>query len=421
MNLTSIVAFIVVFGVIVTIHEFGHFFAAKKFGVVVYEFSIGMGPKIFGKNKNGTNYVLRLLPVGGYVLMAGADQDNEYLDDLRPGKVVKIKFSDDKTVNFIDISDDNDDVSEQVLRITAIDLSNKLMISGISDQNTGDEVSYQLSTKTQIRVEKDRIIQIAPRERQLTHIAIWKQAIVNFAGPFMNFVLAIVLFIGIAFAFAKVPVSNSQISPIAHYPAAQQGLKKGDLITKINSTKVSNWNQLTSAISQQKGQTVKVTYRRQHKTKVIRIKPKKIVESGQTRYLIGVEQYTTSGFSNRIRYAYSTFINGASSIWLALGHLIVHPSLNQLGGPVEIAKTTSTAASDGFLSLVNLTAFLSLNIGIFNLIPIPVLDGGKLLLNLIQAIRHKPLSDKINQSVTIAGAVFMILLMIAVTINDLLR
>ncbi len=106
---------------------------------------------------------------------------------------------------------------------------------------------------------------------------------------------------------------------------------------------------------------------------------------------------------------------------MALAHLIEHPSLNQLGGPVAIAKTTSAATADGFLSLVGLTAFLSLNIGIFNLIPIPVLDGGKILLNLIQAIRHKPLSEKVNQWVMIAGVVFMILLMIAVTINDLLR
>ncbi|OIL04824.1 hypothetical protein ATW89_04820 [Oenococcus oeni] len=121
MNFASIIAFIIVFGVIVTIHEFGHFFVAKKFGVVVYEFSIGMGPKIFGTNKNGTNYVIRILPVGGYVLMAGADQDNEYLNELRPGKVVKIKFANQHTVNFIDISEDPITANEQLMRISAID------------------------------------------------------------------------------------------------------------------------------------------------------------------------------------------------------------------------------------------------------------------------------------------------------------
>ncbi|SYV99804.1 inner membrane zinc metalloprotease required for the extracytoplasmic stress response mediated by sigma(W) [Oenococcus oeni] len=421
MNFASIIAFIIVFGVIVTIHEFGHFFVAKKFGVVVYEFSIGMGPKIFGTNKNGTNYVIRILPVGGYVLMAGADQDNEYLNELRPGKVVKIKFANQHTVNFIDISEDPITANEQLIRISAIDINDKLSINGVIDEETNRELQFELAPDTKVRAGEDRIIQIAPKDRQLPNISLWKQILVNFAGPFMNFVLAFVLFFALAFSLIKVPVSNSQINPIKNYPAMKQGLKKGDVITKVDSSKISNWTQLTTAIENVGDKTMKVSYRRGNKSRTVTVKPKKVVESGGTQYLIGVEQDTTTGFANRIKYGFSSFFGSTTSIWLALAHLIEHPSLNQLGGPVAIAKTTSAATADGFLSLVGLTAFLSLNIGIFNLIPIPVLDGGKILLNLIQAIRHKPLSEKVNQWVMIAGVVFMILLMIAVTINDLLR
>ncbi|MDN6967272.1 RIP metalloprotease RseP [Oenococcus sp. UCMA 17063] len=421
MNFASIIAFIIVFGVIVTIHEFGHFFVAKKFGVVVYEFSIGMGPKIFGTNKNGTNYVVRILPVGGYVLMAGADQDNEYLNELRPGKVVKIKFSNQDTVNFIDISEDPVTSNEQLIRISSIDINDKLSISGVIDEKTNQELQFKLASDTKVRAGEDRIIQIAPKDRQLPNISLWKQILVNFAGPFMNFVLAFFLFFALAFSLVKVPVSNSQINPIKNYPAMKQGLKKGDVITKVDSKKISNWDQLTTVIENIGDKSMKVSYRRDNKTRTVTIKPKKAVESGETHYLIGVEQDTTTGFANRINYGFSSFFGSTTTIWLALGHLIAHPSLNQLGGPVAIAKTTSAATADGFLSLVSLTAFLSLNIGIFNLIPIPVLDGGKILLNLIQAVRHKPLSEKVNQWVMLVGVAFMILLMIAVTINDLLR
>ncbi|MCV3295773.1 M50 family metallopeptidase [Oenococcus kitaharae] len=423
MNLTSIVAFILVFGLIVTVHEFGHFFAAKKFGVVVYEFSIGMGPKIFGKNWHGTNYVLRILPVGGYVLMAGADQQNEYLEDLRPGKLVKLRFSDDtqQIVNQIDISDSPADSSTQLMRIKELDINQAFVISGTINESQNLDASYHLAEETQIKISEDRIFELAPRNRQLPNIAIWKQAIVNFAGPLMNFLLAFVLFIGLSAALPRVPLSNGQINPMAGYPAAKQGLKKGDVITRINTRSVHSWNQLTQAVTSVGDRPIKVTFRRGNQQRTVSIQPRRAVESGQTRYLLGVEQDTGSSLTQRVNYAFSSFYQGATTIGSAFLHLITHPSLDQLGGPVAIAQTTSSAAAAGFLSVVSLTAFLSLNIGIFNLIPIPVLDGGKLLLNLIQAIRRKPLSEKTNQVVMISGVVFIILLMIAVTINDLLR
>ncbi|MFT8917357.1 MAG: M50 family metallopeptidase [Oenococcus sp.] len=423
MNLTSIVAFILVFGLIVTVHEFGHFFAAKKFGVVVYEFSIGMGPKIFGKNWHGTNYVLRILPVGGYVLMAGADQQNEYLEDLRPGKLVKLRFSDDtqQIVNQIDISDSPADSSTQLMRIKELDINQAFVISGTINESQNLDASYHLAEETQIKISEDRIFELAPRNRQLPNIAIWKQAIVNFAGPLMNFLLAFVLFIGLSAALPRVPLSNGQINPMAGYPAAKQGLKKGDVITRINTRSVHSWNQLTQAVTSVGDRPIKVTFRRGNQQLTVSIQPRRAVESGQTRYLLGVEQDTGSSLTQRVNYAFSSFYQGATTIGSAFLHLITHPSLDQLGGPVAIAQTTSSAAAAGFLSVVSLTAFLSLNIGIFNLIPIPVLDGGKLLLNLIQAIRRKPLSEKTNQVVMISGVVFIILLMIAVTINDLLR
>ncbi|WP_439426165.1 RIP metalloprotease RseP [Oenococcus alcoholitolerans] len=428
MNFLSIIAFIIVFGLIVTFHEFGHFLLAKKFGVIVHEFSIGMGPKIFSVTKSNTKYVIRLLPVGGYVAMAGAEENQylDYLNELRPGRTVTIGFSssEPKLINYIDIRKIEDQVDQdgQLLLIKSIDYENSRSVSGFLNSDQEDYKSFKLSDYLTINTDQGEIA-VAPKSRQLPNIALWKQAIINFAGPFMNFVLALILFVFLAITLNKVPVSTTKIEPIPNYPAIKQGLRRGDRIVSVDSVRIHNWNQMVREISKTNGQSVDLTYERNDKLSRISIKPRLVTQAGQKRYLLGIEQYsvTSGSLKARFSYAFSSFFDGSTAIWRALGNLILHPSLNQLGGPVMIAKTTNQAVNNGFFSLVSLTALLSLNIGIFNLIPIPVLDGGKLLLNLIEAIRGKPLKDRTNQTVLLIGVVFMILLMIAVTINDLLR
>ncbi|MDR0899211.1 MAG: RIP metalloprotease RseP [Lactobacillaceae bacterium] len=413
MNLTSIIAFILVFGIIVAVHELGHLIAAKKFGAVVYQYAIGFGPKIFGWVKNGTSYAIRIIPVGGYVLIAGSSTD-EGVDSLREGQQVKLSI-DENLVSTIDASESPAKADQTVIRIKNVDLD-QLKISGL-DANE-ELLSFSISPNADIVLEDGQSLRIAPPEKQLRNLAQWKQIIINLAGPLMNFVLAIVLFFALAFAAPSVPNNSSQIGTLTkNYPAQKAGLKSGDVIEKLNDRKVKTWAQVSSYLATYDKKQIKVQYKRANvvDTKTITLK------KSEGRYFLGITQSNDTDLKSRISYSYQSFINASTSIWLALGNLIVHPNINDLGGPVAIAKVTSQATQGGFWSVVSLTAFLSINIGIFNLIPLPVFDGGHILINIIQAIRRKPLSDKTNTIIQAIGAGIVIVLLVAVTINDVMR
>jgi regulator of sigma E protease len=417
MNLVSIIVFILVFGVVVSVHEFGHFIIAKKFGVVVYEFAIGMGPKIFGVLKNGTNFVLRIIPIGGYVSIAG-DSSNDGIEELRTGRIAKITLDSDNKVKTIDISDTTVKQNELVYRISKIDLNNDLIFIGLDDNQ--NEFKYSILDQAIIKLDANRKIMIAPENKRITKIAVWKQVVVNLAGPIMNFILSAILFFVLAFAMPKVPTNDLKISVVDNTPAQVAGLKNGTKILAVDNKKVANWNQLTSLLASDSDHKVKIQYQDlDKKIKNTNVLLKKDAES--KRYLLGINQYLSNNFNDRINYSYSSFINAATSIWKAIGQLIIHPSVDKLGGPVAIAKVTNQATKQGFWTVLSLIAFLSLNIGTFNLIPIPVLDGGKVLLNIIQLFRKKPLSTKTDMIVSGIGVAIMVLIFIFVTINDISR
>lgn len=154
----------------------------------------------------------------------------------------------------------------------------------------------------------------------------------------------------------------------------------------------------------------------------INMTPKTVKIDGVDSTLIGITAKTYTDFGSRIKYGILTTSTTIERVWYALSHLFTGGfSLDKLGGPVSIAKYTSTAAKTGFLSILGFMAMLSINLGIMNLIPIPALDGGKLVLNAIESVLRKPLPASFENAVTVGGAIFMFVLMIAVTINDLLR
>lgn len=417
MNLTAIIAFIFVFGILVIVHEFGHFFVAKKSGVLVREFAIGMGPKLLSWNRNNTAYTLRILPVGGYVRMAGLDEES----DLDPGQRLRLSFNEQNHIIKIDTRVD-EAVYGVPFQVDTFDLTDDLVLTGFLDND---------STIKTLTVDHDATIvetngtevQIAPRDSWIQSAKVYKRALINIAGPFMNFVLALVVFSGLAFALPRVTLNEPIIGTVQNnMPAEVAGLKSADRIIAINDKKVTTWNQVATTISTSKNKSLTFSVLRGDKTLSFKMMPKIVKVDGVNNALVGITNKTYTDIGSRIKYGVLTTGAGIQRIWYALTHLFSGGfSLDKLGGPVSIARQTSTVAKAGFLNILAFMAMLSLNLGIMNLIPIPALDGGKLVLNAIEALLRRPLPASFENAVTIGGAAFMFVLMIAVTINDLLR
>ncbi|MBU3851122.1 MAG: RIP metalloprotease RseP [Candidatus Paralactobacillus gallistercoris] len=419
----AIIAFIIIFGVLVIVHEFGHYYAAKKSGILVREFSIGMGPKLLAFHKNGTTYTLRLLPIGGYVRMAGLEDDDS---EIRPGTTALLSL-DEQTgkVSEINLSKQANNVNGIPVEIDKADLVHNLYIDGYVNGDEEQLQHYQVDHDAMIVEADGTAIQIAPLDVQYQSVSIWKRIIVNFAGPFNNFVLAIFAFaLSISLSGGVPQMQSNQIGQvIANKPAAQAGLKAGDRILKVNQQRTHNFVDLTAAINAHPKQAVKLQVENtKHQTKQITVTPAQMTQNGKATGVIGITPVLKNNFWSNMTAAFSTFGSTVAQIFHVLGSFFTGGfSLNKLAGPVGIYTMTSQAVKLGLPVLVGFTASLSLNLGIMNLIPIPALDGGKILLNIIEAIRHKPLPPEKEGILTMIGFGILLILMILVTGNDIMR
>jgi len=417
MNLTAIISFIFVFGVLVTVHEFGHFFIAKRSGVLVREFAIGMGPKLLSWNRNHTAYTIRILPVGGYVRMAGMDETA----DLDAGQRLMLEFNAQQHVTTLDtrVEEAHDGVPFQV---DSFDLSDALTLTGYL--NNAEELTTIVVDHDATIIEQNGIeVQIAPRDTWFQSAPLFKRAMINIAGPLMNFILAFIVFSGLGFAAPSVTLNEAVVGGVQNnMPAKQAGLQADDKIRSIDGQDTKSWQDVTERISAANGKQLTFVISRQGQQKRVDVTPKTVKIDGVNSTLIGITAKMHTNITARIQYGFVTTGMTIQQVWHALTHLFTGGfSLDKLGGPVSIARETSSVARIGFLSILAFMAMLSINLGIMNLIPIPALDGGKLILNIIEGILRRPLPSIIENTVTIVGAVFLIVLMIAVTINDLLR
>ncbi|WP_057787024.1 RIP metalloprotease RseP [Weissella minor] len=412
----TLITFILVFGVIVIVHEFGHFYFAKKSGVRVREFAIGMGPKLFQTQRNGTTYTLRILPVGGYVRMASRAEAEE--NPLQPGMTVMLGVV-DGVVEKINLAEQVEIIGGRAFTVNDFDLVDALFIEGYFENE---------ETLTRLPVDHDASmiesdgteLLIAPRDTQFESAKLWQRALINFAGPLNNFLLTIVLFTGVAFAMPG--VTTTTLDEVqSNSPALQAGLKSGDDIKSIDGKKVRSWQDMQTMVQGSSAASLKMTYERNSKTQTVTVKPQAKEIQGQKVRQIGVTPELTKAPGARLNYAWQVTKQSATQIWRAIIGLFQSFSLNKLGGPVAIYKNTEQVSSYGLISVISFTAMLSINLGMMNLLPIPALDGGKLLLNLIEAIFRRPISEKVEMTVTIAGAALLVVLMIAVTGNDLFR
>ena len=413
----GLLTFILVFGIIVVVHEFGHFYFAKKSGILVREFAIGMGPKIFAHiGKDGTAYTIRILPLGGYVRMAGWGDD---ATEIKTGTPVSLTLAEDGKVKRINLSGKKLDQTALPMQVTQFDFEDKLFIKGLVLE---EEKTFAVDHDATVVEADGTEVRIAPLDVQYQNASIWGKLITNFAGPMNNFILGVVVFWILIFLQGGVRDTQTNLFHVMPEGAlAKVGVAETAQITKVGSHEVKNWQDLIQAVEadtkDKTAPTLDVTISENGSEKQVTVTP----EENQGRYILGVQPGIKSDLLSMFVGGFTTAADSGLRILSALKNLIFHPDLNKLGGPVAIFKASSDAAKNGIENVLYFLAMISINIGIFNLIPIPALDGGKIVVNILEAIRRKPLKQEIETYVTMAGVVIMVVLMLAVTWNDIMR
>ncbi|WP_461676156.1 RIP metalloprotease RseP [Staphylococcus warneri] len=423
-SLITILAFIIVFGVLVTVHEYGHMFFAKRAGIMCPEFAIGMGPKIFSFRKDETLYTIRILPVGGYVRMAG---DGLEEPPVEPGMNVKIKLNDKDQITHIILDDQHKFQQIEAIEVKKCDFKDDLYIEGITSYDE-ERHHFNIAEKAYF-VENGSLIQIAPKERQFTHKKPLPKFLTLFAGPLFNFILAIVLFIGLAYYHGTPTTTVGDLAK--GYPAEKAGLKVGDKIEQIGNHKVKDYNDISNILDKNKSAKTTVKVERDGKMKSIDIEPKK-TEIKQTKnktetvYQIGFKPKAEHTVFKPLVAGVEQFFKAGTLIFTAVVGMIASIftggfSLDMLNGPVGIYHNVDSVVKSGIINLITYTALLSVNLGIMNLLPIPALDGGRILFVIYEAIFRKPINKKAETGIIAVGAIFVVIIMILVTWNDIQR
>lgn len=338
----TIISFCFVLGITVFIHELGHFLMAKKAGIYIYEFSIGMGPKIYGfKRKNDeTAYSIRLFPIGGYVQMAGEEVE--------------------------------------------------------LDQNLPEEKQFRSKT--------------------------WLQKFSTVvAGIVNNFLLAIFLLFLVAL-ISGAPTLKTYIGSVEeNYPASHTSLTSGDQILKVNGKKTATSDAFLLELQLNHGKPLELEVKHQNGSKqTIVIEPK--IEDGEAYYGFSLDSKIKHNVLAALEYAFLKFFSLLEQMVMIIFYLFTGKlSLNSLSGPVGIFTIVGETAKSGIVNLLYLTGYISLNVGFMNLLPIPAFDGGRLLFLIIEKIRRKPVSQKVENTIHAVGFIFLMILMVVITFNDILR
>ena len=330
----TLIYMILILSIIVFIHEGGHFLFAKKAGIYVYEFSIGMGPRLFKfKRKNDeTEYSIRLLPIGGYVQMAGEEVE--------------------------------------------------------MDKNIPEKMRMQSKT--------------------------WIQKFMTvIAGIMMNFILAIIVF----FIVGLVNGASQNKPYISQIDENVKGINVGDKIISVNGKKVTFTDVLVLDVQVNNTKPLELELKEESgKIKKVTLNPT------DGKYGIGLSDEVKTGILPAIAYAFTKFISLIYQMILVIGYLCVGKlGLSSLSGPVGIFTVVGESANAGIINLIYLMGFISLNVGFMNLLPIPALDGGRILFLIIEKIKGKPVDTKIENIIHTTGFVVLMGLMVLVTLSDIIK
>lgn len=413
----GILSFIIALGIIILVHELGHFIVAKKVGILCHEFSIGMGPAIWSKKKGETTYSIRAIPLGGYVAMAGEEAEKEM---VKTGQTVGLLLSSKGEVEKIYLNPESQP-NLIVGEIKAVDLYKDLTIS-IETKQDGLH-HYHVNHDAYYVFEKG-MQQIAPYDRCLESKSKFARFATMAAGATMNFILAIVLLFFVGLFQGQAIYSNTLGTVTENSPAQIAGLQVGDQIVEYNGYPIETWTDLSTAIDASPKQSTVVIQRNNERQELV-ITPD--VVNGDPQIGVGVDYEHPLRIERSLGYAvkYSALQtkNAFSQIIETFKMLFVtkEAGVNDLAGPIGIYTMTSQIVTYGLASFVIWISFLSVNIGVMNLLPLPALDGGRILFVLIEAIIGRPVDRKVEGYIHAAGLVLFLGLFVFVSFNDVLR
>lgn len=412
--MSTVIAFVVVFGVIVFFHELGHLYVAKRAGILCREFAIGFGPKVFSFMKNETVYTIRLLPLGGFVRMAGEDAE---MIELKPGSQVGLVVNSSNVVTKI-ITDHFEKYQDlRILEVEKADLDYDLVIKGY-EENNKELQTFSVDEKAMF-VEGGQEFQIAPYDRQFASKSLGKRALTIFAGPLMNFVLAAVLLICIGM-IQGMPTNKAQMGELVTTGAAYEaGLREGDQVLSIDGESVGTWKEIVAIVQENPGKELTMEIERDGEGMEIAVTPSvEETEAGEVGR-IGVYAPTERSVFGAITSGFTLTYEFTKQILVGVVALVTGQiSIDNLSGPVGIFSITGEVAQSGFISLMNWMAILSINLGIMNLLPLPALDGGRLIFFAVEAVRGKPIDQQKESIIHFIGFALLMLLMLVVTWND---
>lgn len=510
MGLLTTVFYIIIFllslTLIVSIHELGHFLLAKKAGILIHEYSIGMGPVLYRKKKGETYYSLRVLPLGGYVAMSGEDRENQL---IKKGQTIGLVFNEENQVSDI-LLDQSTKKANVTGKVVSFDLFGKEMAPlFIELENEAGEINkYEVNRKAKYLYATKNELQITPSESSFETKTIWQRFLVLFCGPLMNFILAILLVFIVALIQGKPSENNivnnssnpklltgdvitningNEVSDIygirnelaninSHKvnvtvirnnetitqeiyvnviinnfgivndlsagredslyvaglgaKAKEAGLQVGDLILTINNESVQTWEEVITKSRNYSSNEIGLSVLRDGQV-VSNIKYE--VFSNQTLETIGssaiqVRMGFDLGYEFDFLYSlYYPFVQFGESVTQMLGTLglLFNPNsgvgVGELSGPIGIFSLVQNAASQGIFSLLLFIAFLSVNIGLMNLLPIPALDGGRILFLGYEAITKKKIPAKIEFWINQISFFLLLGLIIFVSFGDVGR
>ncbi|MDQ0337297.1 regulator of sigma E protease [Caldalkalibacillus uzonensis] len=415
----TVSSIILVIGVIIFVHELGHLIMAKRAGILCREFAIGFGPKLFSFRKGETLYTIRLLPLGGYVRMAGEDPE---MVQIKTGHDVGLVFNGQGKVSKIILNRKTRPAHAEPLNVQRIDLEHDLYIEGY---NAAEElVRYEVDREALLVYDSQEVL-IAPYDRQFGSKTLGQRAAAILAGPLANFILAFVLFTGLALSFG-VPSDEPIVGDVMPGSVAEEaGLEAGDRILAINQKVMDNWSELEQTIMLNPGQELTFLIERNNEEFELAITPavrELDMQPGQQFGFIGVYQHFEQSFVGAFVHGFNLMIEMSTLIFKSIGMLITGAlGIDALAGPVGIFDFTGQAAQAGLPVLLRWTAALSVNLAILNLLPIPALDGGRLLFLGIEAVRGRPIDPQKEGLAHFIGFALLMLLILVVTWNDIQR
>jgi regulator of sigma E protease len=375
----TLLAAVFVFSAVIAIHEFGHFAVAKLCGVQVNEFSIGMGPVLLKKMHHGTQYSLRALPVGGFVALEGEESPESQQAER----------------------EERSDLEERPL-------SQRSGVDGSPDGGAlnGEELSQ-------------------PTGKPLNEAPVWQRALIMAAGACMNFLLGFVV-MAILLAAQNEPITSRVIYAVEDGAlCGQTGLEAGDKVLAVNGRRCFVANDMLYELMRTEDYSASFTVLRDgKKVELPRVQFDTWQdEDGETHMSLGFTVYGIRKTPvNVIKEAWNSVLYYGRIIFTSLMDLLRgRESINDLSGPVGIVTAIGQAASYGWQDLLELLALITVNVGIFNLLPFPALDGGKVVFLLIEGVTGHAVPEKIQSGLTLAAFALLFALMIFATYNDIVR